>query len=73
MPLQVYRVALKDNMVSYDEPSSSCSKILDGYIGVYDATVVKKIKESDAIIIGKTNMDQFAMGSSTVTSCYKKN
>ncbi|WP_372712480.1 Asp-tRNA(Asn)/Glu-tRNA(Gln) amidotransferase subunit GatA [Ilyobacter sp.] len=65
-------VALKDNMVSYDEPSSSCSKILEGYIGVYDATVVKKIKESDAIIIGKTNMDQFAMGSSTVTSCYKK-
>lgn len=65
-------IAIKDNMVSYGDPSSSCSKILDGYIGIYDATVVKKLKESDAIIIGKTNMDQFAMGSSTVTSCYKK-
>jgi len=63
-------VAIKDNMVSYGDPSSSCSKILEGYEGIYDATVVKKLREADAVIIGKTNMDEFAMGSSTKTSCY---
>lgn len=64
-------VAIKDNMVSIGEPSQSASKILEGYKGIYDATVVKKLKESDAIIIGKTNMDEFAMGSTT-TSVYEQ-
>ena len=64
-------VSIKDNMVSLNDPSASCSKILDGYIGIYDATVVTKLKEADAIIIGKTNMDEFAMGGSTKTSYYK--
>lgn len=63
-------VALKDNMVSYGDPSGSCSKILEGYEGIYDATVVTKLREADAIIIGKTNMDEFAMGSSTKSSCH---
>lgn len=65
-------VALKDNMVSYGDPSASCSKILEGYEGIYDATVVRKLREADAIIIGKTNMDEFAMGSSTKTSVVKE-
>lgn len=65
-------VAIKDNMVSIGEPSQSASKILEGYEGIYDATVVKKLKDADAIIIGKTNMDEFAMGSTTTTSSYKK-
>ncbi|MGL4946433.1 MAG: Asp-tRNA(Asn)/Glu-tRNA(Gln) amidotransferase subunit GatA [Cetobacterium sp.] len=65
-------VAIKDNMVSIGEPSQSASKILEGYKGIYDATVVKKLKESDAIIIGKTNMDEFAMGSTTTTSVYEQ-
>lgn len=65
-------VSIKDNMVSIGEPSQSASKILEGYTGVYDATVVKKLKQEDAIIIGKTNMDEFAMGSTTATSVYKK-
>lgn len=65
-------VALKDNMVSIGDPSSSASKILEGYEGIYDATVVKKLKEADAIIIGKTNMDEFAMGSTSMTSAYEK-
>lgn len=63
-------VAIKDNMVSIDDPSQSASKILKGYVGIYDATVVNKLKEADAIIIGKTNMDEFAMGSTTTTSKY---
>lgn len=65
-------VAIKDNMVSIGEPSQSASKILEGYEGIYDATVVVKLKEADAIIIGKTNMDEFAMGSTTTTSVYEK-
>lgn len=65
-------VAIKDNMVSVGEPSQSASKILEGYEGIYDATVVKKLKDADAIIIGKTNMDEFAMGSTTTTSVYEK-
>lgn len=65
-------VAIKDNMVSMGEPSQSASKILEGYEGIYDATVVKKLKDADAIIIGKTNMDEFAMGSTTTTSVYEK-
>ena len=64
-------VSIKDNMVSLNDPATSCSKILDGYIGIYDATVVTKLKEADAIIIGKTNMDEFAMGGSTKTSYHK--
>ncbi|MGL4628948.1 Asp-tRNA(Asn)/Glu-tRNA(Gln) amidotransferase subunit GatA [Cetobacterium sp.] len=65
-------VAIKDNMVSIGEPSQSASKILEGYEGIYDATVVKKLKDADAIIIGKTNMDEFAMGSTTTTSTYER-
>ncbi|MGL4392055.1 MAG: Asp-tRNA(Asn)/Glu-tRNA(Gln) amidotransferase subunit GatA [Fusobacteriaceae bacterium] len=63
-------ICLKDNMVGIDDVTTSCSKILEGYVGVYDSTVVKKLKDADAIIIGRTNMDEFAMGSSTKTSCY---
>ncbi|MDX8335774.1 MULTISPECIES: Asp-tRNA(Asn)/Glu-tRNA(Gln) amidotransferase subunit GatA [Cetobacterium] len=65
-------VSIKDNMVSIGEPSQSASKILEGYEGIYDATVVKKLKDADAIIIGKTNMDEFAMGSTTTTSVYEQ-
>nr|WP_307774980.1 Asp-tRNA(Asn)/Glu-tRNA(Gln) amidotransferase subunit GatA [uncultured Cetobacterium sp.] len=65
-------VAIKDNMVSIGEPSQSASKILEGYEGIYDATVVEKLKKADAIIIGKTNMDEFAMGSTTTTSVHER-
>lgn len=64
-------IAIKDNMLMTGEKSTSCSKILENYIGIYDATVVKKLKEADAIIIGSTNMDEFAMGSTTKTSFHK--
>ncbi|MDP0506913.1 MAG: Asp-tRNA(Asn)/Glu-tRNA(Gln) amidotransferase subunit GatA [Fusobacterium sp. JB019] len=64
-------VSVKDNMVSLNDLTTSCSKILYNYKGIYDATVVKKLKEAGAIIIGKTNMDEFAMGGSTKTSYHK--
>ncbi|WP_026338892.1 Asp-tRNA(Asn)/Glu-tRNA(Gln) amidotransferase subunit GatA [Fusobacterium russii] len=64
-------VAIKDNMLITGEKITSCSKILENYVGIYDATVVKKLKDADAIIIGSTNMDEFAMGSTTKTSFYK--
>lgn len=65
-------VAIKDNMVSEGDITTACSKILSNYTGVYDATAVKKLKEADAIIIGITNMDEFAMGSTTKTSYHKE-
>lgn len=64
-------VAIKDNMLMNGEGSTACSKILEGYVGIYDATVVKKLKEAGAIIIGSTNMDEFAMGSTTKSSVHK--
>ena len=64
-------VAIKDNMVSEGDKTTACSKILSNYTGIYDATVVKKLKDADAIIIGITNMDEFAMGSTTKTSVHQ--
>lgn len=64
-------VAIKDNMVSIGDLSTASSRMLENYRGIYDSTVVKKIKEADGIIVGATNMDEFAMGSSTRTSYYK--
>lgn len=65
-------VAIKDNMLMEGVKSSSCSKILSNYVGIYDATAVKKLKEEDALIFAVTNMDEFAMGSTTKTSYHKK-
>ena len=64
-------VIIKDNIVSHGDVTSSASKILKNYRGTYDATVVRKLEENMIPILGKANMDEFAMGSSNENSSIK--
>lgn len=69
-PLEGIPMTLKDNISTSGIQTSCCSKILEGYKPIYDATVWDILKNQNAVLLGKTNMDEFAMGSSNETSCY---
>ena len=69
-PLQGVPVLVKDNLCTTDFPTTCASRVLAGYRPPYDATVIRRLREAGAVITGKGNMDEFAMGSSTEHSCY---
>jgi len=70
LPLAGVPVAIKDNIATLDLPTSCGSRILEGYVSPFEATAVQRLRAAGAVVIGKTNMDEFAMGSSTEHSAY---
>ena len=68
--LAAMAVALKDNIVTVEQPTTCGSRILEGYVSPYNATVVERLRAAGAIIAAKTNLDEFAMGSSTEHSAF---
>jgi aspartyl-tRNA(Asn)/glutamyl-tRNA(Gln) amidotransferase subunit A len=71
-PLGGVPIAIKDVINVQGDPCTCASKILQGYIAPYDATVITKLREAGAVLFGRTNMDEFAMGSSTENSSWGK-
>lgn len=69
-PLEGLPIAIKDIFCTQDGPTQCCSRILKGYHAPYDAHVITLLKEAGAVLFGKTNMDEFAMGSSNETSAF---
>jgi len=63
-------VVVKDNIATFSLPTSSGSRILDGYVSPFESTVVKRLRAAGAVVVAKSNMDEFAMGSSTENSAF---
>lgn len=69
-PLAGVPVAVKDNIVTRGQPTTAASRMLEGWLSPYDATVVARLREARLPILGKTNLDEFAMGGSTEHSAF---
>ena len=70
-PLWGVPVTVKDALSTLGMPTTAGSRILEGYMPVYDAFAVQRLREAGAVILGKNNLDEFAMGSTTENSAYK--